>query len=162
MFEKALEKVFENEGGFVDDPADAGGATNYGISLKFLQKVKPECTKEDIKNLTKEEAGELYKCHFWQDGLPECISILVFDFSVNLGKRQMAKIVQRSINELGGTIKVDGVIGPNTINAIGKLNLCTLKSEIKRRLKVFYREITVRRPENKKFLKGWLARVDRG
>ena len=37
-FTAAVARVLEHEGGFVDDPVDPGGATNWGISLRYLKK----------------------------------------------------------------------------------------------------------------------------
>ena len=49
-----IEKVLKHEGGYVNDPTDLGGETNFGITKRFYPDV-------DIKNLTKEQAVEIYK-----------------------------------------------------------------------------------------------------
>ena len=48
-FDKIIEVVLEHEGGYVNDPDDAGGETKYGIAKRWYPSV-------DIKNLTKEQA----------------------------------------------------------------------------------------------------------
>ena len=48
-FEEIIEIVLEHEGGYVNDPDDAGGETKYGIAKRWYPDV-------DIKNLTKEQA----------------------------------------------------------------------------------------------------------
>ena len=53
-FNEIIEKVLEHEGGYVNDPHDAGGETNYGIAKRWYPNV-------DIKNLTKEQAKKIYK-----------------------------------------------------------------------------------------------------
>ena len=53
-FDHCIELVLGHEGGYVDDPNDAGGETNWGISKRAYKDV-------DIKNLTKEEAKAIYK-----------------------------------------------------------------------------------------------------
>ena len=52
-FNEIIEKILEHEGGYVDDPLDAGGETNFGITKKFYPNV-------DIKNLTEEQAKKIY------------------------------------------------------------------------------------------------------
>ena len=50
-FKQAIAKVLKNEGGYVDNPNDLGGTTNFGISLRFLQSIDKTATKETIKNI---------------------------------------------------------------------------------------------------------------
>ena len=52
-FEEIINKVLEHEGGYVNDPTDLGGETKYGITKRFYPDL-------DIKNLTKEEAKQIY------------------------------------------------------------------------------------------------------
>ena len=58
-FEKAVEFVLRMEGGYVNDPKDPGGETNFGIAKKSYPGV-------DIKNLTEEQAEEIYKRDYWE------------------------------------------------------------------------------------------------
>ena len=58
-FEDIIEEVLKHEGGYVNDPDDAGGETNFGIAKKFNPDV-------DIKNLTKEGAKKIYYDKFYQ------------------------------------------------------------------------------------------------
>ena len=110
LFETALEQILHYEGGYVNDPRDNGGETNMGIS----KRAHPEV---DIKNLTKEQAGEIYKRDYWDrskcDQFPAPIAIWVFDTAVNAGNTRAAKQLQRAA---GATI--DGIIGPKTIKAV--------------------------------------------
>ncbi len=73
-FDKAVEKVLRHEGRYVNHPNDPGGATNYGISLRFLKQLGIEeadidgdgfLNIEDIKAVTKEHAIRFYKLNFW-------------------------------------------------------------------------------------------------
>jgi len=48
-FDEIIEVVLEHEGGYVNDPDDPGGETNFGIAKRSHPDV-------DIKNLTKEGA----------------------------------------------------------------------------------------------------------
>lgn len=70
------------EGGYVNDPDDPGGETNFGISKRSFPDV-------DIKNLTKDEAKEIYREHFWNpiagDARPYPEALVVMDFAVHSG-----------------------------------------------------------------------------
>ncbi len=123
-FERAVSIVLTHEGGYVDDPRDPGGVTKYGISIKFAGSVNldidgdGETTGEDIRALTRTQAVELYREHFWKPlrcaelGHPG-LALIVFDGGVNHGVRTMARRLQRSA---GST--ADAVIGPKTIEAV--------------------------------------------
>jgi lysozyme family protein len=81
-FEKAMAFVFKWEGGYSMDPSDPGGETNWGIS----KKAHPDL---DIKNLTKEQAKEIYHEDYWKATgcyiWPDKFDIVVFDTAVNVG-----------------------------------------------------------------------------
>lgn len=84
MLGKIMQFVFKWEGGYVNDPNDPGGETNWGISKRSYPFV-------DIKNLTKQQAQELYKKDYWEDkwetlGFP--LAACMMDTSINMGKRR--------------------------------------------------------------------------
>ena len=94
-FEKAFAYVIENEGGYVFDKNDPGGATKYGIS----QRAYPTL---NIKALTLDEAKKIYYCDYWLRGkfeqIPdENVATQVFDFAVNLGIRASTIVLQRAL-----------------------------------------------------------------
>jgi lysozyme family protein len=100
------------EGGYVNDPRDPGGETNYGIS-------KRSHPNEDIKNLTRERAAEIYRTDYWNpvagrvvDMAPR-LAFLLFDSSVNQGKGAAAKMLQGVLH-----VAQDGIIGPKTLDAL--------------------------------------------
>ena len=82
MFDEIIEEVLKHEGGYVNDPDDAGGETNYGIAKKFNPDV-------DIKNLTKDGAKEIYYNKYWvpskADKVPDKLKHIYFDMVVNFG-----------------------------------------------------------------------------
>jgi lysozyme family protein len=109
-FERAIEFVFRWEGGEVDDPADPGGHTKFGISKRAFP-------GEDIAALTKERATELYRVHYWDaarcEELPWPVALGVFDMAVNAGVRMAIRCLQRAV---GATD--DGSFGPATQKAV--------------------------------------------
>jgi len=81
-FDRAFQLVIGAEGGYVNDPSDAGGETKYGISKRAY----PDT---DIKSLTLDDAKEIYKQDYWNavqgDDLPDRLDIVMFDCAVNQG-----------------------------------------------------------------------------
>ena len=151
-FLSAVSIVLIHEGGYVSKPSDPGGETNFGIS-------KREFPDIDIKNLTVEQAKQIYFDHFWT---PYQLSEInhqgtanfIFDLLVNMGPYRDFQIVQRALNEIGNNLIIDGKIGPNTLAAINAADPCQLKQSITNEADKFYRELN--KPQ---FLNGWLARV---
>lgn len=108
LFDYALEFTLQHEGGYVNDPADPGGETIYGIS----RRAHPEPWAGGRP--TKATAALIYRRDYWDacrcDELPAPVAVVVFDTAVNCGCRRAVQFLQRAI----GT-KDDGVIGPITI-----------------------------------------------
>ena len=153
-FDEIIEVVLEHEGGYVNDPKDPGGETNYGIAKRSHPDV-------DIKNLTKEGAKEIYKEVYWDknkvESLPEELWHIYFDMCVNQGKSRAVRIIQRAVNGKGGSLDVDGGLGPMTIAAIDKS-----KVELGRvrayRVK-YYADLVTKKPDLERFYFGWFKRA---
>ncbi len=152
-FDDIIEVTLHHEGGYVHDPKDLGGETNFGIAKRFYPDV-------DIKNLTKEGAKEIYKKDYWDrnkvDQLPDDLKHIFFDMCVNQGRGTAVKVLQRAINGKGGSLKIDGGFGPGTKGALAKY-----KPSVERvrcyRLKHYY-DLVNKKPEQERFLFGWFKR----
>lgn len=124
-FAACVQIVLRHEGGFVDHPADPGGATNHGISLRYARTLGSMLdlngdgvvNREDILLVTPAKAAMVYRQWFWQDvradDLPAGIDLVVFDFAVNSGAGRAAKHLQRAVGA-----EQDGFIGPATLAAV--------------------------------------------
>lgn len=117
-FDRALEWVLVHEGGYVDHPRDPGGATNLGITQATLSNWRGyEVTKQDVRDLSKAEAGKIYKARYWDrvraDELPSGIDYAVFDFAVNSGPSRAIRFLQGALG-----VAQDGQIGPVTMGAV--------------------------------------------
>ena len=152
-FDEIIEKVLEHEGGYVNDPTDLGGETKYGITKRFYPDI-------DIKNLTKEQAKEIYKRDYWDknrvESLPENLRYIFFDMCINQGRRTAVRVLQRAVNSKGGNLVVDGGFGPATLKAILKHRPCDNRTRCYR-LKHYY-DLVNKKPEQEKFLFGWFRR----
>ena len=151
-FNEIIEKVLEHEGGYVNDPKDLGGETKYGITKRFYPDV-------DIKNLTIEQAVEIYKKDYWDknkvESLPQNLWHIYFDMCVNMGKRTAVKVLQRAAVNKGRDIEVDGGLGPMTIGALKGVELDRVRAF---RVK-YYVDLITARPEQEKFYLGWFRRA---
>ena len=154
QFNEIIEVVLEHEGGYVNDPTDLGGETNYGIAKRFYPDV-------DIKNLTKEGAKEIYKRDYWDkfkaDKLPDDLKHIYFDMCVNQGKSRAVKILQKAANAKGAKLTVDGGLGPATLGAIVKH-----KPELERVRSyrvLHYANLVISKPEQERFWFGWFRRA---
>ena len=151
-FDEIIEVTLHHEGGYVHDPSDLGGETNYGIAKRFYPDV-------DIKNLTKEGAKEIYKKDYWDknkvESLPQNLWHIYFDMCVNMGKRTAVKVLQRAAVNKGRDIEVDGGLGPMTIGALKGVELDRVRAF---RVK-YYVDLITARPEQEKFYLGWFRRA---
>jgi len=117
-FERALAFVLSREGGFSDNSKDPGGATNFGITRATLSNWRGKSvTRADVRSLTRKEASNIYRRQYWQrckcDQLPPALAFLMFDTAVNQGVGRAIRFLQKSIDT-----KVDGIIGPRTLEAV--------------------------------------------
>ncbi len=154
-FEKSLAMVLKSEGGFVNHPKDPGGMTNLGVTrLVWEIWVKRRVTDDEMRALTPELVGPMYKKMYWDgvkgDELPKGLDYAMFDFAVNAGPWRATKILQAALD-----VTVDGMLGKKTLAAIEKadqkelLELFTLGKE------AFYKSLE----GFNTFGKGWMNRV---
>lgn len=175
-FNEALTETLKNEGGYNDVQGDAGGATNFGISLRYLKDLYKSddwvdlngdgvIDAKDIKALSKEDAAKIYYKQFWQRQHCDLIThkevaIKLFDMSVNMGLKQAAKLLQRAVNRLGIVKLVDdGILGQASITAINKANARHLIVMLRYECVMFYQDLVKTKPDYSKFLKGWTIRA---
>lgn len=173
----AQDFVAQREGGYVNDPGDPGGATKYGVSLRWLRSLGLDINGDgdidaaDIKALTPVQAESLFKAHFWDyqklDELPALVAVCHYDASVNMGPGAATKRLQAVCNSYKAfpALVADGVLGPLTRQRV--CDLCpdakAVQSFCDRLLssrESFYCSLAALKPVYKKFLRGWLGRVN--
>jgi lysozyme family protein len=146
-FDQAFYRLISSEGGYVNNPADPGGETKFGISKRSYPLV-------DIANLTRDQAREIYRRDFWDRGRMDeydpAIAFQVLDAAVNHGIETAVRMLQRAAG-----VADDGHIGPVTVAAIkGKSVTDMLMLFIAQRIKFWTRLSTW--PQ---FGKGWANRA---
>ena len=163
IFSFALAHVLKMEGSWSNDPADPGGATNFGITIADYARhrgVKLDAwsapgLEAELRNISHETVQSIYHERYWlpsrSDLLPGAPAIMHFDAAVNHGVAGAARMLQQAAG-----VTVDGAIGPITLAAVRGANQMALTSRYAgirraayRRLKIFPR-----------FGRGWLIRVD--
>ncbi len=103
-FDDAIDRILGHEGGYVNDPADPGGETKWGISKRSYPDV-------DVAALTRDGAKAIYRRDFWDrigaDSLPASVRYQVLDFAVNSGIETAVRYLQRALG-----VADDGHFGP--------------------------------------------------
>lgn len=150
-FETAYRPLKQYEGGWSDDPADAGGETYAGIARAYFPRWEGWAIVDNYKKvigaipskLTKalaavptlqKQVAAWYKKEWWDRlglaALPQNVADEIFEQSVNLGKAGCGKKIQTVCNAYnygpGGAkyfadLKIDGAIGPKTLDALKAL-----------------------------------------
>lgn len=151
--------ILKWEGGFVNDPNDSGGATNKGVTLATYRRYKCEdATVADLKAITDEEWTAIFKQMYWDkfkadEIASQTVANLCVDWFWMSGTKAI-KYVQRLIGA-----DEDGIVGKQTLarlNAKGD----GLVLPIYNYRKDFYHRIVANRPSQKRFLRGWINRLN--
>lgn len=180
VFNEAIQTVLLHEGGFANNPADPGGATNFGVSLRFLiQKGMIDLDGDgfhdfdfdrdgdvdidDIRAMPVEAAIGLYHREWWQkyyyDLLPEELAGKTLDLAVNMGAPQAHKLLQRACRACGENILDDGLIGPVTRRTLFDLDPSGVITAFRSEAAGFYRGLVIAKPSFVEFRDGWLNRA---
>lgn len=181
--ELLLPKILKWEGGFVNDPADSGGATNKGVTLatykaycKAHKKKMP--TVADLKKITDEEVLAILKEFYWDKMRAD-----------EINNQSIAELCVQGIWGSGSSyikvmqgvigVKQDGSVGPVTIAAINSANQEILYKHLWERRKKFFEDIVessvkayerrigrlatereLMKYTKKRFMKGWINRLN--
>ena len=171
-FDSCLEFVLKMEGGLTDDPADRGGRTNLGITGQTLARARKDgiAKADTVDGLTREVAAAIYRAYYWNacrcGDLPAPVDLAVFDAAVHMGTGTAAMQAQRALNLLGAepALAEDGIVGPRTLEAARRLpekwRLRAARVALAVRSAALL-AIVSRLPPQRRFLVGWLNRLDR-
>ncbi|MEP5761116.1 MAG: holin-associated N-acetylmuramidase [Litoreibacter sp.] len=171
--------IVQREGGFVNDPDDPGGATQFGVTIHTMRRLGLDLNRDgkvniaDVRALTREQAVEIFVDHYFNrpgiSALPEVLHASVFDMYVNAGANAV-KILQNLLADMGFDIARDGKIGPQTIRIAHDAYHDAPKHlsdayGISRR--DYYYALADRRPASRKYARrrdggkgGWITRAE--
>lgn len=173
------EEIVAREGGYVNDPDDPGGATNFGVTIHTMQRLGMDLdgdgkvTSGDVKRLTRAQAVEIFVTHYFVRPriaeLPPALHATVFDMYVNAGANAV-KILQRLLVDMRQQVSVDGSVGPQTIAATAAAlaaapdHLVDAYGIARRN---YYFDLADRRPASRKYARrrdggkgGWISRAE--
>jgi lysozyme family protein len=173
------QEIVHREGGFVNDPDDPGGATNFGVTIHTMRRLGLDLDRDgdvdvaDVRRLTREGAVDIFIKHYFEapmiGDLPEPLQATVFDMYVNAGGNAI-KILQRLLRDMGFTLSIDGALGPQSLAAVREAysratGYLVDAYGIARRN--YYLRIADRRPASRKYARtragkkgGWIRRAE--
>jgi lysozyme family protein len=169
-FNQAIEQTLQWEGGWVNNPADPGGATLFGIARNRHPEWDGWSRVDELKQQSLNPAGvlnaddnlktsaiEFYRKNFWDYDCLESQAIAnkVFDLGVNSGKSHAVKFLQQAA---GAT--VDGIFGPGTCVAANACNSAVLIEKIRCMALVYYKALIAANPSLQRFWNGWSRRIE--
>lgn len=162
---KLVPHILKWEGGFVNDPDDLGGATNKGVTFKTYKlyrnrKGLPIPSVGDLKRLSNDEFTDILKTMFWDacraDEInSQSVANAIVDWAWHSGTTTAAKEIQRVLG-----VKADGIIGNITLSAINSQSPLPLFGKIKAARVKYIERICKSRPENQKYYRGWMNRIN--
>ncbi len=172
--DRLIDVVIEREGGYSNHPADRGGATRWGITEKIA---RLHGYAGAMATLPPAAARAIYRARYWEGPrldhvapLSEAVAGEMFDTAVNMGPATAVRMLQRALNALNREgrdypdIAADGLIGPQTLNALRAFLAARRFRGEEVLLKALealqgerYIRLAEQRPANEAFLFGWLA-----
>lgn len=161
------------EGGYVNDPNDAGGETNHGVTVAVA---RDHGYTGPMLSMPVEKARDIYAVTYIR--APQFDRVLakspavgtkLVDIGVNAGQGRASRWFQQSLNDLsrGGrdfdAVAVDGSIGTRTLTAYtalekrrGRVKACELTIKLLEGYQTAHYTALAKGPANSSFLVGWL------
>lgn len=172
-------EIVGREGGFVNDPDDPGGATNFGVTIHTMRRLKIDLDQDgdidvrDVRLLTRDQAVDIFIQHYFHKPrihlLPEPLQATVFDMQVNAGGNAV-KILQRLLAQFQEPVAVDGALGPKTAASANRVYIkagFALVDAYGIARRNYYLTLADRRPRLRKFARrrnggkgGWIRRAE--
>lgn len=173
------EEIVAREGGYVDDPADPGGPTKFGVTIHTMRSLGLDLDRDgdidagDVRLISRAQAVAIFVEHYFTapgiGRLPGALQPSVFDMYVNAGSNAV-RILQRLLREMGHDLVVDGRIGPLTARA-AHAALAQAPDHLVDAYGIarrdYYYRLADRRPASRKFARrrdsgkgGWILRAE--
>lgn len=168
--QEIIDDIIRVEGGYVDDPEDSGGETNFGITEEVARAFGYTGAMRDMPRSV---VWEIYARRYWDEvrgdelaALSGAVAFEVVDTGVNMGQARAVTFLQRALNvlNLGGKLypdlKVDGLAGPMTTSALRQYLAVREERALLKALNCLqgaaYVELAERREKDERFVYGWL------
>lgn len=158
--QKLVPLILRWEGGFVNDPDDAGGATMKGVTLATFRKFYgADKTVENLKQITDAQWLHIFKTGYWDkfrgdDIDDQSVANMCVDWLYNSGTAAIKRV-----QKIVGVVD-DGIVGDKTVAAINARQAEPLFEQIKAARIAFVETIARNNPSQRKFLQGWKNRIN--
>lgn len=182
-YELAIPVVLRHEGGWVCNPKDPGGETNFGISTLIVKRIQEAGKMTDtqvevminatpgtlykpgyMKTMSVEAAKKIYLSEFWgkygyQDLNDQRVATKIFDCGVNCGPARAHTMAQVAANNCGQKLIPDGILGPASRVGINSCDPEQHLLKMKEQMEIYYKGLVAAKPELGIFLNNWLKRA---
>lgn len=164
-FDDCLAVILHNEGGYVNDPVDPGGATNYGITQRTYDNYRDRraLARQTVRNISMAEVSDIYQSSYWQPTaaqLPVPLDLCYFDSCVNNGVGNAAYILREAL----GVALSNGAISTAEWEALSVLvaayDPVVLATQFCDQRWGFFQSIVQKNPKMAKFINGWKNRLN--
>lgn len=165
--EICIDWLLEVEGFYSNDLADRGGATKYGISLRFLGLLPNrqgdldgdgDVDIDDVRFMSLDRARLFYLTEFWSKSLCTLLQpgldVAVFCASVNHGVEQSTRLLQAALK-----VPADGRIGKRTLAAADAVHVGEFLPDLLSHRARFYADIVRADSSQAKWERGWYRRL---
>lgn len=146
-----FDRIISHEGGYVNDPRDPGGETNWGITRRTA---RANGYTGSMRSMTRTQARDIYRKAYWERYrcalMPSAVAFQLFDACINHGFGNAARMLQRAAGVLD-----DGVIGEVSMAAINRMDEDDLLMRFAAERLDFYARLTTFNT----FGRGWIRRV---
>lgn len=168
--QEIIDDILRTEGGYVNDPADSGGETHWGITES---RARQSGYNGDMRTMPRSVAEQIYAEDYWDAvrgtsmaALSPAIAEEVVDTGVNMGPHRAVRFLQRALNvlnvggELYADLVVDGKAGPATLAALEAYLAVRSEAVLLTALNCLqgaaYIELAERREKDQRFVYGWI------
>lgn len=163
-FSKIIPFIKKSEGGYVNDPNDAGGETNKGVTYIVWKSIFGD-THDRFMAMSDEDWNKIFKQLYWDKILgdqiqSQRIANFLADWGYNAGSKTPSIDTQDILNHaFAQHLTEDGQLGAQSIAAINSANEETLYNDIVAKRLWFYDQCVLSHPSNSKYIAGWKSRV---
>jgi lysozyme family protein len=160
--DELIDGILEREGGFVNDPVDHGGVTNFGITAAAWGQYKNlnrPGTVAEMQAITRADAVEFYRQKYIVNSAFKAVKYeplraQLIDFAVNSGETRATRWLQRAIG-----LPATGTLDAETLTNLNTLPPALVNNALVAARVAMYQRIVQSEPAQVKFLRGWINRA---
>lgn len=157
-----IDGIIEREGReYTNHPADRGGPTKFGITLKTLRRWRrdQQLVAKDVQTMDVAEARSIYQHDYiaapgFGKITHNILRTQLIDFGVTSGPDDAVLALQRVLD-----VKQDGAIGPVTLAALHRFGAAKCNNLVLRERVLHHAKDVRRNPKQAAFIVGWTNRA---